>query len=275
MTSPVIVERGVDHGALASSSRVRGAWRAAERRFRAEVPFLHTFLLTAFGNPVAYLAAMGIGLGALVQQPIAGVSYLTFVAPSLLVATVCTTGAGWGTWPIMNGFKWEKYYLAASATPVTPGQIADGEAIAVALRLLAQGLVFWLLGLAFGAWSSPWSVLTVGIGVLAGLAFFGPLMAFSATQEDEGLQFNLIHRLVVMPMFLFAGTFFPLESMPVYTRWVGWISPMWHGTQLARVASFGMAYPPLAVAGHVAFLVALAVGGLALARRNFFRRVTK
>lgn len=271
----MIAERGVDHAALAASSRVRGAWRVAERRFRAEVPFLHTFLLTAFGNPVAYLAAMGIGLGALVQQQVAGVSYLPFVAPALLVSTVCTTGAGWGTWPIMSGFKWEKYYLAASATSVTPGQIADGETIAVAVRLLLQGATFWLLGLPFGAWQSPWSVLTIPIGTLAGLAFFGPLMAYAATLEDEGLQFNLIQRLVIMPMFLFAGTFFPLEAMPVYTRWIGWISPMWHGTQLARVASFGMPYPPLAVAGHLAVLIAFTVVGLALARRNFFRRVTK
>ena len=267
--------RGVDGVALAAHSRSRGALRVAERRYRAEIPFLHTFLLTALGNPLAYLAAMGLGLGSLVRADVGGVPYLTFVAPALLVSTVVTTAAGWGTWPIMSGFKWEKNYLAAAATPVTPQQLAEGETIAIGVRLLGQGLAFWLIGWAFGAWGSPWSWLTVPIAALAGLAFFAPLMAYSATLEDEGIEFNLIQRMIVMPMFLFAGTFFPLEVMPVYLQWIGWISPMWHGTQLARVAAFGMPYPPLWVAGHVVVLLACAVGALALARRTFLRRVTK
>ena len=265
----------VDHAALGASSLRWGAWRVAERRFRAEVPFLHIFALTALGNPVLYLAAMGIGLGSLVRADVAGVPYLTFVAPALLVSTVCTTGAGWGTWPVMSGFKWEKYYLAASATCVTPRQIADGETIAVAVRLLLQGAAFWALGLPFGAWSGPGSLLVVAVAALAGLAFFAPLMAYAATLQDEGIQFNLIQRLIVMPMFLFAGTFFPLESMPVYLRWIGWASPMWHGTQVARVASFGLPSAPAAVAGHLAVLAAFAAVGLARARRTFARRLTR
>lgn len=264
---------GIDHARLAARSRVAGALYAAERRFRAEVPFVPTFLLAAFGNPVAYLAAMGIGLGSLVKADVGGVGYLAFVAPALLVSTVATTGSSWGTWLIMSGFKWEKNFLAAAATALTPGQIAWGEAISVAIRLLFQGLVFWVLGWAFGAWSSPWSLLTVPLGALAGMAFFAPLAAFSATLENEGVEFNIISRLVLTPMFLFAGTFFPLESMPPYLQWIGWISPMWHGTQLSRIASYGMPSSPLAIVGHLAFLVGLTVVGMILARITFTRRV--
>lgn len=273
MTDPLLTLRGVDHAQVAARSRAAGALYAAERRFRAEVPFWHTFLLTALGNPIAYLAAMGIGLGSLVRADIGGVPYLLFVAPALLVSTVCTTGAGWGTWPIMSGFKWEKNYLSAAATPLTPGQIALGEAVSAAVRLLLQGVAFWMLGFAFGAWPGQWSVLTVPIGALAGLAFFSPLAAYAATLKDEGIQFNFIQRLVLMPMFLFAGTFFPLESMPPYLQWVGWFSPMWHGTQLARVASYGMPYPMLGIVGHLMFLVVLTVLGLVAARRTFTRRL--
>ena len=251
-----------------------GPLRVAEWRAYAERPFLHTFLLTALGNPLVYLAAMGIGLASLVKVDVAGVGYALFVAPGLLVSTVCATAANFGTWPILAGFKWERNYLAATATPVTPEQLADGETIAQGARLLVQGLLFWLVGLAFGVWHGPVSVLTVAIAALAGLAFFTPLMAYSATVEDEGINFNLINRLIVMPMFLFAGTFFPLEAMPVYLQWVGWISPMWHGTQLARVVGFGMPYPWWGVAGHLAFLVVLTAVGLLLARRTFCKRVT-
>ena len=255
--------------------RFWGAWRVAEWRLRVERPFLGSFLMTALGNPIVYLAAMGIGLASLVKADVAGVSYLLFVAPSLLIATVCSTSAGWGTWPIYAGFKWERSYLAASATPVEPGQIVQGEAIAVAARGLLQGLAFWLLGLPFGAWHGPWSLLIVPIGALAGLAFFAPLASYAATVEEEGLQFNLIQRLIVTPMFLFAGTFFPLESMPIYLQWIGWISPMWHGTQLSRVVGFGMPYPWWGVVGHLAFLVVITVGGMMAAKGTFFRRATK
>jgi lipooligosaccharide transport system permease protein len=267
--------QAVDHGTLAARSRRWGAWQVAQRRFSSQVPFLHIYLLTAFGNPLIYLGAMGIGLGSLVKGDVAGVPYLAFVAPALVVSTIGASGAGWGMWAILAGFKWEKYYFAASATSVAPPQIAEGEAIAVGLMLLGQGVAFWALGVPFGAWRSATSLLIIPIAVLAGVAFLTPLMAYSATLDDEGLRFNVIQRLVVMPMFLFAGTFFPLESMPAYLRWIGWLSPMWHGTQLARIAGFGMAYPPIGVVGHLAFLVACALGGLAVARRTFHARLTR
>ena len=176
-------------------------------------------------------------------------------------------------WPIMSGFKWEKYYFSAGATPLTPGQIVDGQTVAVGARLLAQGLVFWLVGLAFGAFPDAWSWLVVPIATLAGLAFFAPLMAYSATLEDEGLQFNIVGRFIVMPMFLFAGTFFPLESMPSYLRWIGWISPIWHGTELSRAVSFGQDLSIARIGLHSGFLVTLLVGGLALSHRNFAKRL--
>ena len=250
-----------------------GWWYFAEYQIKGFRAFAGTIVATALGNPVLYLAAMGIGLGGMITQRIAGVDYLTYVAPALLVSTVVTTASGLGMWPIMSGFKWEKYYYSAVATPLTPGQIVDGQTVAVGARLLVQGLVFWLVGLAFGAFPGAWSWLVVPIATLAGLAFFTPLMAYSATLEDEGLQFNIVGRFVVMPMFLFAGTFFPLESMPVYLRWIGWISPIWHGTELSRIVSFGLDLPAWRIGLHVAFLVVLLVGGLKVSHRNFDRRL--
>jgi lipooligosaccharide transport system permease protein len=85
----------------------------------------------------------------------------------------------------------------------------------------------------------------------------------------------MIQRFVVMPMFLFAGTFYPLESMPVYLQWIGWISPMWHGTQLARFVSFGLPLPGWQVAGHVLFLLAVLAVGTWLGVRNFIARLAR
>lgn len=273
VTDPLVTLSGVDHRFLAARTRRWGWWHFARYRQTAEIPFLATTLATALGNPIMYLSAMGIGLGALVQQQVAGVEYLTFVAPGLLVSTVATTGAGWGTWPMMSGFKWERYYLSASATPISPEQIPVGETVALAMRLLLQAAIFWVLGFVFGAWHSVWSWLMVPIATLAALAMFAPLMSYSATLEEEGLEFNFINRLIVMPMFLFAGTFFPLEAMPAYLRWVGWVSPMWHGTQLSRIASFDMPYSPWDAAGHVVVLVGFVAVGLAISRRVFASRL--
>ena len=80
---------------------------------------------------------------------------------------------------------------------------------------------------------------------------------------------------VVMPMFLFAGTFFPLSVMPLSLQWIGWISPMWHGTQLARMASYGLSEPPWLVAVHLVVLVVFFVGGLWAASRTFTRRLVR
>lgn len=250
----------------------RGALRYAERSARADLPFVLTIALTAFGNPIAYLAAMGIGLGSLVRADVDGVRYLWFVAPAMVVSTVVTTAASRGTWPIMSGFKWQKQYLAAFATPLTPAQVAYGEGVWVGALLLVNSAVFWLVGLLFGAWASPWSVLVIGIGALAGMAVFAPLAAWAATVTDEGIRFNLVNRLVVMPLFLFSGTFFPLEVLPGYLQWIGWISPVWHGAQLGRMASYGAPLGWVAVAGHVTYLVVLTVAGMMLAARTFTKR---
>ena len=101
------------------------------------------------------------------------------------------------------------------------------------------------------------------------------LLAFAATQTDEGFQFTLVQRFIVIPMFLFAGTFFPLSVMPVYLQWIGWISPMWHGTQLARVVGFGMANPVWLTALHVLVLLVATLAGIWAAARQFTRRLTR
>ncbi|QIK72444.1 ABC transporter permease [Propioniciclava coleopterorum] len=272
---PQITFSGLDHAALADRTRRWGWVQYAGYRDAAERPFLGTTLAVALGNPVLYLAAMGLGLGSIVQQPVDGVPYLTFVAPGLLVSTVVSTGAQFGTWPIFGGFKWQMNYLAAQATPLEPKQMAQGEALAIGVRLLVQALLFWMIGFAFGAWPSPGSVAMVPIAMLAALAMFTPLMAYAATLQEEGLQFNFVQRLIVMPMFLFAGTFFPLGAMPIYLQWIGWVSPMWHGTQLARMVAFGLDVPPWLAVVHVVFLVGLFLGGLWAAGRTFTRRLVR
>lgn len=235
-----------------------------------------SILLTAVGEPVLYLAAMGIGLGTLVDAQngdVDGVPYLVFVAPALLVASMVMSVGSEMSYPVMDGFKWGRNYYGPAATAITPQQIANGHFIAVMLRFVAQGSVFWFIMVLFGAVDVGWSVLIIPIGVLSAAAFGAPLQAYAATLTEEGFQFAFIERFVVMPMFLFAGTFFPLTAMPGYLQWIGWISPVWHGSQLARVTAYGADVPLGLVVVHVAFLLILAMLGLRWAHRVYAARL--
>jgi len=262
----------------AARARRLGWWYFTEHVVRQMRGYGWPVLVYDVGQPLLYLFAMGVGLGAIVDAnagSIDGVAYLTFVAPALLVSTAVMTAAGEMTYPVMSGFKWQRIYYGPLASPLSPGQIALGHILAVSFRFVAQASVFWVLMQLFGASASGWSWLVIPIGALSALAFAAPLQAYSATLRDEGFQFAFIQRFVVMPMFLFAGTFFELDSMPVYLRWIGWLSPVWHGTELARVANYGRELAPGMVWVHLAYLGGLVAVGLTLANRNYRRRLTE
>lgn len=262
----------------AGKARRWGWWYQAERRLLGMRAYWTSILGTALITPALYVLEMGIGLGSLVDASsggVAGVPYLVFVAPGLLVSTIVMSASNETSYPVMEGFKWGRLYYARATTAASPRQVALGELLAIFLRMAAEAAVFWLMLVILGAVDPTWSWLMVPIAALAGMAFGAPLAGYAATIEDEGYQFALVQRFIVMPMFLFAGTFYPLDSMPGYLQWIGWISPMWHGTQLSRAVSFGLPLTWLEVLGHLAFLLAVLGAGVAIAVRNFERRLAK
>lgn len=267
-----------DPAELAARARRYGWWYFAEYTLSAMRAWLLSVLVAAFGNPLVYLLAMGLGLGAIVSErtgTVDGVPYLVFVAPGLLISTVVMSVIGEMAYPVLGGFTWNRTFYAAHATPLEPWQIAVGHAVAVLLRFVAQSAIFYALMLLFGSSPGAWGWLSIGIGALTAGAFGTPVMAFSASRESAGDgSFVLIQRFVVMPMFLFAGTFFPLEAMPSYLHWIGWISPIWHGTQLCRLVGYGSPVPGWLAAVHLCVLVAMTGVGMWLAMRVFTRRLT-
>jgi len=123
----------------------------------------------------------------------------------------------------------------------------------------------------FGALHSPWAILAWPAAVLIGLAHSAPVSAFSAwLQREEG--FNGLFRFVVMPMFLFSGTFFPVTRLPHGAREIAYATPLWNGVDLMRHLTLGTAslWPSLA---HVAFLLLWVAGGLTLAARTYRQRL--
>ncbi|WP_180536949.1 ABC transporter permease [Micrococcus luteus] len=268
------------HTAAESAERVkrRGALYFAEHQLRNMRRYGAVLLVGALGEPVLYLLAMGLGLaqlmgGGMPQDALGGVSYVAFIAPALLASGALMTASVEFSYPVMGGFQWQRTYYAAQATPLSPAQIALGHLVAVSLRFVFQAAVFLLVMLAFGVVSSPWAWVQVLTATLGGLAVGAPIMAFAASLKEDKGQFATLQRLVVMPLFLFSATFYPLEALPVWLRWIGWLSPQWHAAQLGRMLSYGMAEPAWLTVVHVAFLLALALGGAWLAVRIYTRRL--
>jgi lipooligosaccharide transport system permease protein len=265
-------------GTARSTGRVVGSWRAAWFRVEGHWTWYRRYwrssLYSSGLQPLLFLIAMGVGFGSQVTAGPAtgGLPYLNYIAPTLLVSGAMQHAVGASTYPVLSGFKWQKDYLAVTATPVTPGQLLAGHFVWVGIRLLLAGAVYALVALPFGAWLNAGAVLVVPVGAFTGLVCAAPVTALAANTYDEGARFNFVFRFVVVPMTLFAGTFFPISQIPLALRWLAWISPLWHGNELARGVTLG-GLGLVSALGHLAFLVAVLVAGMLLARRYFYRRL--
>ncbi|MBP2266969.1 lipooligosaccharide transport system permease protein [Pseudarthrobacter sp. PvP004] len=267
------------HSPEVSAARARrwGSFFYAEQVLRVMRNYGWSVILYSVGQPVAYLFAMGVGLASLVdansEAAFGGVSYLEFVAPALLVSAAVMTASGEFSYPIMDGFKWRRVFYGPHASPLIPQQIASGHIMASSLRFLLQSVVYFVVVALFGASPSPWGWVSAIVATVAALSFGLPLMAYAASITQDKGQFALVQRFIVMPLFLFSGTFFPLDSLPIAVRWIGWISPVWHGTELGRVFTYGMDQDPLLTITHIVFLLVTAVVGWVLVRRQFVKRM--
>ncbi|WP_309074570.1 ABC transporter permease [Paenarthrobacter sp.] len=267
------------HSPEVSAARARrwGSFFYAEQVLRVMRNYGWSVILYSVGQPVAYLFAMGVGLASLVDANSAaafgGVSYLEFVAPALLVSAAVMTASGEFSYPVMDGFKWRRVFYGPHASPLIPEQIASGHIMASSLRFLLQSVVYFVVVAMFGASPSPWGWVSAIVATVAALSFGLPLMAYAASIKQDKGQFALVQRFIVMPLFLFSGTFFPLDTLPIAVRWIGWISPVWHGTELGRVFTYGMDHNPLLTITHVVFLLVTATVGWVLVRRQFVKRM--
>ncbi|MHB8439809.1 MAG: ABC transporter permease [Acidimicrobiales bacterium] len=229
---------------------------------------------TSFLYPVLYLAAMGLGLGTLINAHsghIDHVKYLVFLAPGLLASTAMQIGGNEATYPVLNCIKWDKAYVAMLATPLEVGDVLLGHMAWIAMRLLTVCAIYVAIMAAFGTVLSWWALAAVPAAILTGLSFTTPIAAFSATQEKDSV-FSTLYRLVLIPLFLFSGTFFPVDQLPGWLQVVAESTPLYHGVSLCRDLTLGQIH----LAGdlvHVLYLVALVAVGVVLARRTYRRRL--
>jgi lipooligosaccharide transport system permease protein len=232
--------------------------------------------ITSVVNPVLYLGALGVGLGTLVNQsggePL-GVSYLDYVAPGLLAATAMTIASGEASWPVMGSFKWTRQYFAMLATPIGPRDIVLGHQLWMTARVAATSAVYLAVIAAFGGVNSALGILALPASIILGAAFTAPFAAYAATRDSDAA-FVPVNRFVIVPMFLFSGTFFPVSRLPLPLEWLAYATPLWHGVELCRMFTLGN-FEALRVLGHTAYLVLFVVAGLIWAERTYTQRLLK
>jgi lipooligosaccharide transport system permease protein len=225
-------------------------------------------------SPVLYLSAMGVALGSLVpaMTVFGGVPYLVFLAPGLLAAQAMQTATLESSWPLMAGFRWNRTFEAIMGTPQGVRDIVLGHMYWLILRTGIVTGVFLAVAVLFGAVTSPTFILAWPAAILTGLAFGMPLAAWTATRKNEG-SFNVIFRFIITPLFLFSGTFFPIEQLPAFIQPVAWLTPLFHGVALARSLAIGQGLDPVILAIHALYLVGLAAIGTLICFRTFRKRL--
>ena len=254
-----------------------GTIRVFEHRLLEYKRIWRGTVFNSFLTPVLFLASMGIGLGGYVDSAgsnvLGGVRYIEFLGPGLLAATAMQVGTFEATFPILGGFIWHRIFHAMHATPIEPRDIAVGSIAWIGFRLILVCSVFTGVLVAFGAVRSPLIVLAIPVAVLTGLSFATFVAAFSATQRQM-TKFNYIFRFLIQPLFLFSGTFFPIEQLPAFLQPIAWLTPVFHGVALARGLALGTAFDaPAIFAVHAIVLVAFVGVGLWLNVKAVQRRL--
>ena len=239
--------------------------------------YRHTWIviLSGFFEPLFYLGSIGFGLGALIGtvsgpggQPI---SYQLFVAPALLASAAMNGAITEGTFNFFFKLRYNKTFEAILATPLSPGDVAVGELVWALIRGGIYAIAFLLVMLLLGVVVSPWVLFAVPAALLIGFAFGGVAMAltsFMRTWQD----FDLI-QLVVLPMFLFSGTFYPLDAYPEALRVLVQLTPLYQGVDLLRSLAVGHLDGSLVV--HVLYLAIMGIAGLWVVSRRLDKLLLK
>jgi lipooligosaccharide transport system permease protein len=230
----------------------------------------------SFVNPLLFLVSLGVLLGALVDEneaDLGGLTYLEFVAPALIATTAMQTAASAATYPVKAGLKWWRTYHAVVATPVRVGELVAGVLGWAGVRIIVAAGIFTAVAAAAGAFVSPLAALAPGAALLCGLAF-AALLAFVCARVDDDEWLAAIYRFGLVPLFLFSGTFFPVDQLPAWLQPAAWLTPLWHGVELCRELCTGE-IDAVSTTGHVLYLLLLTAVCSALAARACSRTLRR
>lgn len=219
-------------------------------------------VLSGFFEPVFYLASMGIGMGALIGDiPVPGggtVSYAAFIAPALLAVSAMNGAIYDSTWNVFFKLNYGKLYEGMLSTSLGPLDVALGEIIYALLRGLVYATGFMIIMQLFGLNLAPTAILAIPAVLLIAFGFASLGMAVTSYmktfQHMDWIQF------VLLPMFLFSATFYPITVYPDAVQGIVMAFPLWHGVELIRGLTTGIL--DVGMLWHVLYYVVMIAVGL-------------
>ena len=253
--------------------------RAARMYQRNLLVYKHSWMVifSGFFEPLFYLLSIGLGLGAMVPD-IGGINYTAFVAPGLL-ASNCLNGAiSDGLFNIWFKLHYQKTYDGILATPMRVADVAFGEMLWALTRGSLYAAAFLVVVFVLGEWKgprillAPTALLALPAAVLVAASFSSMaicLCSFVRKRED----FDVVMGVLIMPMFLFSGTFFPITQMPSALQLIFQIVPLYHAVALLRALTTGVV--TVAVVWHTSYLIAGGAVAFVMAMRRLERSLIK
>jgi lipooligosaccharide transport system permease protein len=245
-------------GALAVWSRNLLVWRR----------LLGPAILMNFGEPLIYLLGFGLGLGVFVGK-VGDLPYLSFLASGIVASSAMSTATFEGMYSVFTRMVPQRTYEAILATPLEIDDILAGEMLWCASKGLISGAAILLVAAGLGVVGGWGSLLALPVVLLVGLAFAGPALVMTALATNYDF-FSYYFVLLVTPMMMLCGVFFPIDSLPFWLQaLVQWL-PLTHAVALIRPLVLGTPVPGAAL--HLLVLLAYALLGyylaVALARRR-------
>jgi lipooligosaccharide transport system permease protein len=232
-------------------------------------------IFSGFFEPLFYLLAIGLGIGGIIGT-IPGpqgqeIPYAVFVAPALLASASMNGAIAESTFNVFFKLNYQKTYDAVLSTPLGPGDVALGEIGWAMIRSTLYAVGFVVVIVVLGLAQSPLVLLAIPAATLLAFAFAAVGMA-GTTFMRSWQDFDMI-QLVVLPLFLFSGTFYPLDAYPDALRVVVQLTPLWHGVDLIRGLTTGIVGPVMLV--HVVYLTVMGLVGLVIVSRRLDKLLLK
>lgn len=233
-----------------------------------------SILISGLVYPIMFLLAIGAGIGTQIDDAelarLGADSYMAWIGPGILAVSAMQLSAQEGMWPTMGLIKWEGTYRSILRTPMALSDLGIAHNVWIAVRAMVTAICFLVVLVIAGVTDSPWALFVPLLAAVIALVHGAPISAFTTRQEHDHW-FPAISRVVIFPLFIFSGAFFPVDEMPTALAAIARFTPSWHGVQAARHLVTGQVTAH--TLGHVALLVALAVVGVWVAQRAFVRNV--
>ena len=217
--------------------KIKRAFRVWQRHFTVYTKLYKSSIALNFVEPILYLSALGLGLGAFVKE-INGMPYINFIAPGIIASSSMFAAIYECTYGTYVRMTYQKTFDAILATPVNIDDLVTGELMWGASKSLLYGTIIIIVISLFGLVKSPLIILAIPLLFISGLIFAEISVIFTAVVPGID-SFNYFYTLFMTPMFLFSGIFFPLDTLPPIISRIAFFTPLYHLVNICRSLSQG------------------------------------